>query len=77
MEVIDGIEKMRRIVELNRIAEEEYIQELLRANPSITESEIEVEVQKWYLDKPEYWPEEFFRPASPERLQALRDGKIS
>ena len=75
MEAPNGIEKMRRIVELTRLAEEEYVQELRRSNPSITESEIEIEVRKWHLDCPEYWPEEFFRPASPERLQRLREGK--
>ena len=76
MTVIDGVEKMRRIMELTRHAEEEYVRELRRSNPSITEREIEIEVQKWYLDCPEHYPEEFFRPASPERLQALRGGKI-
>ena len=74
MTIIDGVEKMRRIGELTRLAEEEYVQELRRSNPSITEDEIEVEVQKWYLDCPEYYPEEFFRPVSPERLEAIRSG---
>lgn len=75
MDVIDGIAKMKRISELVELAEQDHVRELKRVNPSITEEEIKVEVRKWYLDKPEYWPEEFFRPASPERLQAMRDGK--
>ena len=75
MEAVDYTAKFRRIIELNELAEQEYIQRLKISNPLITEDEIRVEVRKWWLDKPEYWPLEFFRPASPERLQALRDGK--
>ena len=63
--------QFRRLSELQRLAEEEYVQELRRSNPSITEREIKVEVQKWYLDCPEYWPEEFFRPASQERWDRI------
>ena len=71
MAEIDGIAKMRRIVELINLAESEYVQELKRSNPLITEDEIKDEIQKWYLDKPDYWPEEFFRPASQERINRL------
>ena len=71
MAEIDGIAKMRRIVELINLAESEYVQELKRSNPLITEDEIKDEIQKWYLDKPEYWPEEFFRPVSQKRLDDI------
>lgn len=71
MTVIDGIEKMRRIAELVRIAEEEYVKELRLSNPLITKSEIDVEVKKWYLDCPEHYPEKFFRPASQERWNRI------
>ena len=65
---------MRRVMELTHLAEEDYVQELKRADPSITDDQIKVEVQKWYLVCPEYYPEEFFRPVSPERLEAIRSG---
>jgi|CXWL01.1.fsa_nt_gi hypothetical protein len=68
MEVIDGIAVMRRISELNELAIQEHVDKLKRSNPSITEDEIKVEVQKWWLDKEEYWPEEFFRVGNPERF---------
>lgn len=68
MEVIDGIAVMRRISELNELVEQEYVNELRRSNPAITEDEIKIEVQKWWLDKEEYWPEEFFRVGNPERF---------
>ena len=72
MTVIDCTAKFKRIAELTQIAEQDYVQELKSSNPLITEEQIKFEVQKWYLDKPEYWPEEFFLPASPERLNRLR-----
>lgn len=62
---------MKRIVELNSLAEQDYVAELKAKNPSITEDEIKLEVQKWWLDKPEYWPEEFFRPISRERFKRM------
>ena len=51
-------------MELNRLAEQDYVDELRAKNPSITEDEIKAEVKKWWLDKPEYWPEEFLRGCS-------------
>ena len=71
MEPVDYGAKFRRIMELNRLAEQEHVNELKRLDPLITEDEIKVEVQKWWLDKPEYWPEEFFRPASQERWDRI------
>lgn len=68
MEAADYTAKFTRIIELNELAEQEYIQRLKISNPLITEDEIKTEVRKWWLDKPEYRPEEFFRPASRERL---------
>ncbi len=71
MTVIDGIEKMRRMIELTRLAEYEHVQGLRRSNPSITKSEVEVEMQRWHLDCPEHYPEEFFRPVGQERLKRI------
>ncbi|MBK9215843.1 MAG: hypothetical protein IPM59_09630 [Chloracidobacterium sp.] len=68
MEPVDYAAKFRRISELNELAEQEYVNELRRSNPAITEDEINVEVQKWWLDKEEYWPDEFFRVGNPERF---------
>ena len=69
--MVDFTAKFRRISELIELAEQEYIRELKLLNPSITEDEIKTEIQKWYLDKPEYWPEEFFGPASQERWDRI------
>ena len=71
MEAVDYTAKFRRIMELNELAEQQYVSELKLSNPLITEDEIKTEVQKWWLDKPEYWPEEFFRPASQERWDRI------
>lgn len=71
METVDYAAKFRRISELNEEAEQACVHQLKLANPSITEVELKVEVQKWWLDKEEYWPEEFFRPISKERFKRM------
>ncbi len=58
-------------MELNKLAEQEFVRGLKSSNPLITDAEIVSEVQKWWLGKDEHWPEEFFRPASPERIKRL------
>jgi len=71
MQPIDGIAKMRRVIELRHLAEEEYANELRSANPTITDSEIQAAINNWYADMDEHWPEEFFRPASQERINRI------
>lgn len=73
METVDYAAKFRRISELNEEAEQDYVQQLKLGNPTITENEIKVEVQKWWLNKEEYWPAEFFRVGNPDRFNRTPD----
>jgi len=50
--------KFRVISELQQLGERAFIHKLKKRKPEVTDSEISVEIAKWYLTKPNEAPEE-------------------
>ena len=68
------VKKFKRIIELQQLAEKAFVDELKKNRPCLTPSEIQSQVNNWWLDRPGApYGDGVGRVGDPSRFRTLTD----